>query len=281
MRRAARPARSRLRPRRDRDLAGAVRRSRASSELERARVPALAAAPRGVARAPTLRSGVPVVEWREGVPLEAVAGGGEGIQAPRPGRARLATGAGALLVAAVLRSRRCPAAPTSRAAAALRSALAALRRRCCSGSSCAGARPLALGAGGARRRVGGAASPLGLGRARRVGACSTPAGFLLRRRARLVVDRAAGARVVASRGSRRWRLVSVLAVVRGRSRARGASCSSSPARRSAAGSLLEIVGVLAAISALAVVACAWRERTSGRFAAAWPRCYLPSATSGA
>ncbi len=48
------------------------------------------------------RLGVPVAEWREGEPLAGRARGGEDIQAPRPGHARLAPAAGAVLVAARL-----------------------------------------------------------------------------------------------------------------------------------------------------------------------------------
>src|SRR5206468_734256 len=97
---APRPSRPRLRSCDRRDLAGAVRAVGASA-ARRARAPSLAPPARGAALAlPAPRRSRGDVD--RGRALASCARGGEEIQAPRPGRARLATGAGALLVTVVL-----------------------------------------------------------------------------------------------------------------------------------------------------------------------------------
>ena len=97
---AARPAGPRLRPRRDRALAVFLRRG-GSNRDRAARLPALASPPRRapvavrVARRSDRRMARRGAAGRDG-------GGGEGIQAPRPSRARLVTGVAALAAAAGL-----------------------------------------------------------------------------------------------------------------------------------------------------------------------------------
>ena len=104
----------------------------------RPRLPALAAAPGSVAGLlpASRRSCRRLAAWDAAA---GSAGGGEDIQAPRPGRARLATAAGALLVAAGL-----AAATVLRAGEHELLLLSGRRRRtraaCCSGLSCVGAR---------------------------------------------------------------------------------------------------------------------------------------------
>ena len=96
----ARPACTRLRPRRDRAVAVLVR-ARGRDRARAARVPALAASARcaphevRVARRADRRVA-------RGCPDGSGRGGGAGIQAPRPSRSRLATGAVAVLAAAAL-----------------------------------------------------------------------------------------------------------------------------------------------------------------------------------
>src|SRR5205814_394543 len=97
---AARSARPRLRPCDRRDLARAIRAGGAPA-ARRARPPAVAPAPRGAALAlSAARRSRRRVE--RGCALASRARGGEEIQAPRPGRARLATATGAIVVAAAL-----------------------------------------------------------------------------------------------------------------------------------------------------------------------------------
>ena len=231
-RRAARPARARLRPRGRRRLAGAVRRRRARTRRRSSRTGSGGSGARRCAYR-FERAGVPVVEWHEGVPLAGALGGGVGIPAPRPRRARLVAGAGRCG-----RVRRC-SRPIRRRVS---TGDAAPRRRCSGAVRPRRARGLARDGLDERDRVDARAARREyavVARPRAATPCSTPAaplvgaGLLVLRRARVLVARAARARSrggtrrasVASRRSPRSRSLSVAA---GRLRRRG---HGGPARR--------------------------------------------------
>ena len=188
-RRAARPAGARLRPRRRRALAVPVRRG--GRERDRAaRVPALAASPGGAALAVRV-AGRPDRRVARRRAARGGGGGGEGIQAPRPSRARVATGAAAFAAAAGPRG--VPGAAGHRPAVARARARRGSRWSCWRVGLRALARGAVIGLGPrcARRRV---RCPL-----RRGGRRARRAHAGLRRRvrpgrgARLLVDRAARA----------------------------------------------------------------------------------------
>ena len=271
--RADRPARPRLRPGRGRDLAGAVRRA-GNRRARRSRLPALAAAARGAAGlVPAARRAGRGVE--AGHPAAGRARGGEDIQAPRPGRARLATGATAVLVAAGL------------------VAVTALRRE----------RPRLAAAVGRRHRARPAAArpraalepwPRARRRDRRraAGGCASRSA----RRSSIRGRRAAAGLLLFVAELAWWsieprvpawaetalaplRLVRVLAVC-----AAGALLAALvlvvASSQFTGGVELELAGVLAAISALAVVALGGANARPVDFPP-WPWCYRRSATSGA
>ena len=100
VRRAPRPAGPRLRPGRDRAFAVPVRR-RGRERDRAARVPALASSP-GSASIAVFLAGRPDRRMARRRAARRDGGGGEGIQAPRPSRARLATGVAAFVAAAGL-----------------------------------------------------------------------------------------------------------------------------------------------------------------------------------